>query len=170
MADRAEASRSLGQAWTVDSRCGGKRIAHAQAQCRHRAFCGACHTLNPDDWGLALPGFLGSAINPYGKPMTTTPTVGAPQHDGPILTRDYVGRLKDATSMKVVLNSKALALWATAVGVRRPYILGLAAFGQPGVETVLDILDSELRRVQAGVSSLGRITKSYVRDRRPPAW
>ena len=37
---------------------------------------------------------------------------------------------------------KALALGATAVGVGRPYIFGLAAFGQPGVETALDILDS----------------------------
>ena len=58
------------------------------------------------------------------------------------------------------------------MGVGRPYIFGLAAFGQPGVETALDILDSELRMVmrQAGTPSLGRITKSYVRDRRAPAW
>ena len=68
---------------------------------------------------------------------------------------------------------KALvALGATAVGVGRPYIFGLAAFGQAGVETALDILDSELRMVmrQAGTPSLRRITKSYVRDRRMPAW
>ena len=67
---------------------------------------------------------------------------------------------------------KALALGATAVGVGRPYIFGLAAFGQAGVETALDILDSELRMVmrQAGTPSLGRITSSYVRDRRMPAW
>ena len=67
---------------------------------------------------------------------------------------------------------KALALGATAVGVGRPYIFGLAAFGQAGVEAALDILDSELRMVmrQAGTPSLGRIASSYVRDRRMPAW
>ena len=52
---------------------------------------------------------------------------------------------------------RALALGATAVGVGRPYIFGLAAFGQAGVETALDILDSELRMVmrQAGTPTSG---------------
>ena len=42
---------------------------------------------------------------------------------------------------------KALALGATAVGVGRPYLWGLAAFGQPGVERVLDILRRELNLI-----------------------
>ena len=45
---------------------------------------------------------------------------------------------------------KALALGATAVGIGRPYIWGLGAFGQPGVERVLDILNNELRLAMAG--------------------
>ncbi len=40
---------------------------------------------------------------------------------------------------------KALALGASAVGIGRPYAWGLAAFGQDGVERVLDILNLELR-------------------------
>src|SRR5216684_3297162 len=40
---------------------------------------------------------------------------------------------------------KALALGANAVGIGRPYIWGLSAFGQQGVERVLDILNNELR-------------------------
>ena len=40
---------------------------------------------------------------------------------------------------------KALALGATAVGIGRPQAWGLAAFGQAGVEAVLDIFDRELR-------------------------
>src|SRR6476619_5564300 len=40
---------------------------------------------------------------------------------------------------------KALALGATAVGIGRPYIWGLSAYGQPGVEKVIDILNAELR-------------------------
>ncbi len=39
---------------------------------------------------------------------------------------------------------KALALGARAVCVGRPYLWGLGAFGQPGVEAVLDILREEL--------------------------
>ena len=42
---------------------------------------------------------------------------------------------------------KALAMGATAVCVGRPYIWGLASFGQPGVEKVLDLLNAELLSV-----------------------
>jgi len=63
---------------------------------------------------------------------------------------------------------KALALGATAVGVGRPYIWGLAAFGQEGVEAVLSILRRELQMVmrQAGTTSVNKITRSYLVDRR----
>ena len=40
---------------------------------------------------------------------------------------------------------KALAMGARAVGVGRPYVWGLSAFGQQGVERVLDILRAELQ-------------------------
>jgi len=45
---------------------------------------------------------------------------------------------------------KALALGASAVGIGRPYAWGLAAFGQDGVERVLDILNLELRLAMVG--------------------
>jgi len=45
---------------------------------------------------------------------------------------------------------KALGLGANAVGIGRPYIWGLSAFGQQGVERVLDILNNELRLAMAG--------------------
>jgi len=59
---------------------------------------------------------------------------------------------------------KALALGAKAVCIGRPYIWGLGAFGQPGVERVLDILRVELELImkQAGVLSLDQIKRSYV--------
>ena len=59
---------------------------------------------------------------------------------------------------------KALALGATAVGIGRPYAWGLAAFGQAGVEAVLEIFDRELRTImrQAGTTSVEKITRSYV--------
>jgi isopentenyl diphosphate isomerase/L-lactate dehydrogenase-like FMN-dependent dehydrogenase len=59
---------------------------------------------------------------------------------------------------------KALALGATAVGIGRPYIWGLGAFGQPGVERTLDLLNNELRLAMAGVGarSLREITATAL--------
>ena len=59
---------------------------------------------------------------------------------------------------------KGLALGATATGIGRPYIWGLAAFGQEGVETVLAILRKEFEMTmrQMGTVSVKRITKEYV--------
>ena len=61
---------------------------------------------------------------------------------------------------------KALALGANAIGIGRPYAWGLAAFGQPGVETVLEILRRELLAImrQAGTPSVGAITRAFVVD------
>jgi isopentenyl diphosphate isomerase/L-lactate dehydrogenase-like FMN-dependent dehydrogenase len=39
---------------------------------------------------------------------------------------------------------KALALGATAVGIGRPYVWGLAAFGEEGVLAVIRMLKAEL--------------------------
>ena len=59
---------------------------------------------------------------------------------------------------------KALALGARAVGIGRPYIYGLTAFGQPGVEKVLDILRAELSLTmrQCGTPTLRDISSSSV--------
>ncbi|MFN0124543.1 MAG: alpha-hydroxy acid oxidase [Blastocatellia bacterium] len=59
---------------------------------------------------------------------------------------------------------KALALGANAVCIGRPYIWGLAAFGQPGVEAVLTILRRELETTmrQAGTVSIEKITREYL--------
>jgi isopentenyl diphosphate isomerase/L-lactate dehydrogenase-like FMN-dependent dehydrogenase len=60
---------------------------------------------------------------------------------------------------------KALALGASAVCIGRPYLWGLAAFGQDGVEAVLSILRRELETImrQMGTPSLRAITPAYVR-------
>jgi len=59
---------------------------------------------------------------------------------------------------------KALALGARAVCIGRPYVWGLAAFGQPGVEKVLEILRRELLTIMqhAGTTSIAAITRSFV--------
>jgi 4-hydroxymandelate oxidase len=59
---------------------------------------------------------------------------------------------------------KALALGARAVGIGRPYLWGLSAFGQPGVERVLDILRAELQLImrQCGTPSIKQITRASI--------
>jgi isopentenyl diphosphate isomerase/L-lactate dehydrogenase-like FMN-dependent dehydrogenase len=59
---------------------------------------------------------------------------------------------------------KALAFGARAVGIGRPYIWGLSAFGQPGVEKVIDILrgEFELTMKQCGARTLAEISRSTV--------
>jgi isopentenyl diphosphate isomerase/L-lactate dehydrogenase-like FMN-dependent dehydrogenase len=59
---------------------------------------------------------------------------------------------------------KAIALGASSIGIGRPYIWGLGAFGQEGVEMVLTLLRNEFELVmkQMGTTSVAAITKNYV--------
>ncbi len=59
---------------------------------------------------------------------------------------------------------KALALGARAVGIGRPYVWALSAFGQPGVERVVDILRAELQLTmrQCGTPTVSQITRGAV--------
>ncbi|MGA0935035.1 MAG: alpha-hydroxy acid oxidase [Pseudohongiellaceae bacterium] len=61
---------------------------------------------------------------------------------------------------------KALALGASAVGIGRPYCWGLGAFGQAGVERVLDLLNRELAITMrgSGTPSIADIGPAYVQD------
>jgi 4-hydroxymandelate oxidase len=60
---------------------------------------------------------------------------------------------------------KALAMGARGVCIGRPYLWGLGAFGQPGVERVLELLRRETRAalMQVGAPSLKRLTPAMVR-------
>ena len=59
---------------------------------------------------------------------------------------------------------KALALGAKAVGIGRPFLWGLGAFGQAGVDRVLEILQGELKLVMGncGTQTVADITAAYV--------
>ena len=61
--------------------------------------------------------------------------------------------------------AKALCMGATAVCIGRPYIWGLGAFGQPGVERVLELLRIELRGImqQVGAPSIEQLVPAMVR-------
>lgn len=64
---------------------------------------------------------------------------------------------------------KALALGAKAVGIGRPFLWGLGAFGQAGVDRVLEILQGELKLVMGncGTPTVASIDRSYVAT---PEW
>ena len=59
---------------------------------------------------------------------------------------------------------KALALGARAAGIGRPYVWALSAFGQEGVERVLEILGAELTLTmrECGTPSIKQITRASI--------
>ena len=60
---------------------------------------------------------------------------------------------------------KALCMGATAVCVGRPYIWGLGAFGQPGVERVLELMRIETRAMmqQMGAPTIKHLVPAMLR-------
>ena len=119
-----------------------------------------------EDAGLAVKyGCDGVMVSNHGGRATETgratleslpEVVAAVRGRLPVLVDGGVRRGTDAL--------KALALGATAVGIGRPYIWGLGAFGQPGVERTLDLLNGELRLAMVGVGarSLKEISAATV--------
>jgi len=59
---------------------------------------------------------------------------------------------------------KALALGASTVGIGRTYLWGLAAFGQEGVERVLELLRLELQlaMMSTGARTLDEISRTSI--------
>jgi 4-hydroxymandelate oxidase len=218
---RAEAAGCPVVAVTVDTPAGRNTETASRLRRYDTRTCADCH-----------------AVDEKGNPrplISTKPMFGGIDTQGlgltqPSLTWDFVKRLKDVTTMKVVLKGiesgvdaalavqngadgiivsnhggrsiesgratleslpevvrgvagripvlfdggvrrgtdafKALALGASAVGIGRPYAWGLAAFGQDGVERVLDILNLELRlaMVGCGARSIAEIKPASLID------
>ena len=100
---------------------------------------------------------------------------GGRVEDGVSATIDVLPEIVAAAGgMPVLIDSgfrrgsdivKALAIGAKAVCIGRPYLWGLGAFGQPGVERVLTILRAETRAVMAqiGAPSLKDLRPAMVR-------
>lgn len=63
---------------------------------------------------------------------------------------------------------KALAFGASAVGLGRPYLWGLSAFGSRGVTRVVELLRAEVASGMGmlGVASVAQIDRSFVRFRK----
>ena len=117
----------------------------------------------------AQRGFAGVVVSTYGRPE-------APGQPAPV---DLVASVADAVGSKVPVLvdggfrrgtdiMKALAFGARAVLVARPVMWGLAAYGADGVQSVLELLQTDLARVMAccGAPNLGAITKAMVKVHR----
>ncbi|HKJ03769.1 MAG TPA: alpha-hydroxy acid oxidase, partial [Longimicrobiales bacterium] len=211
---RVEAAGCPALVFTVDNPGGANRITAERGRVADTRACASCHT----EGGLAPP------VKPNYR--------GLPEPDRTAgrdaLTWDFVGRLRDATNMKLLLKGimteedavlalrygvdgiwvsnhggrtdpsgqatvdalpevvrgaggrvpvivdsgvrrgtdvfKALARGAHAVAIGRPYLWGLGAFGQGGVERTLEILDRELELAMraAGTPTLGHIAPSFL--------
>jgi 4-hydroxymandelate oxidase len=215
LVQRAQRAGCTVVAVTVDLPAGRNTVTAARLRREDTRTCGNCHQVDaagsPRGTLATKPMFQG--VNSEGLGLTS-----------PSLAWDFIRRLKDMTTMKVVIKGieseedaalavesgadgimvsnhggralesgrgtieslpevvrgaagrvpvlmdggvrrgtdvfKALALGASAVGIGRPYAWGLAAFGQEGVERVLDILNMELRlaMVGCGARSIGAIS------------
>jgi isopentenyl diphosphate isomerase/L-lactate dehydrogenase-like FMN-dependent dehydrogenase len=222
---RAEAAGCPVVAVTIDTPNGRNTVTATRLARTDTRQCAACHD---DATGDRITPRRGGNIGI--KPMFSGIDMQGIGLTQPSLTWDFVKRLKDMTSMKVVLKGlesgddaalavqngadgiivsnhggratetgrgtiecvaevsravggripvlvdggfrrgtdvfKALALGANAVGVGRPYVWGLAAFGQQGVERVLDILNNELRlaMIGCGATSIRQIASSSLID------
>jgi 4-hydroxymandelate oxidase len=216
---RVEAAGCPALVFTVDLIGGRNMEQFTRAQQKNAQVCSQCHVGSPLADLRNRP-----MVNALKAPSPPQREIGTP-------TWDYVKRLRDTTSMKVLIKGivtredaelaieqgvdgiyisnhggraenslrptiqcvaevaagvkqrapilvdggfrrgtdvfKALALGATAVGVGRPYLWGLAAFGQEGVEAVLAILRRELELImrQSGTTSLAAITPSHIAPR-----
>jgi 4-hydroxymandelate oxidase len=101
---------------------------------------------------------------------------GARSEDSGRSTIDALPEIVDAVNgrMPILIDSgfrrgtdicKALCIGATAVAIGRPYLWGLGAFGQPGVERVLELMRAELFAImqQVGAPSVKHLTPAMVR-------
>jgi 4-hydroxymandelate oxidase len=223
---RAQAAGCRAVAVTVDLPAGRNTETMTRLQRTDTRNCASCH--EDASSSLANP-TVGGGTN-ANKPMFAGINTRGLGLTSPSLTWDFIKRLKDVTTMKVVIKGletredaqkaiesgadgiiisnhggratetgrgtiecvaevaqtvrgripvlvdggfrrgtdvfKALALGANAVGIGRPYIWGLSAFGQQGVERVLDILDNELRLAMAGCGArtVKEITAASIID------
>jgi isopentenyl diphosphate isomerase/L-lactate dehydrogenase-like FMN-dependent dehydrogenase len=122
--------------------------------------------LSPEDARLcARYGFDGIIVSNHGGRAgdfgTTSISVLA---DVIAAVRGAIPVLVDSGFRRGMDIVKALALGATAVGVGRPYLWGLGAFGQQGVERVLELLNTETKVAMAhvGASRISDLTPGMV--------
>lgn len=139
------------------------------------------------DWargGTKIPIILKGILHPADAEMAvqrgasaiSVSNHGGRQLDGAIGSLDALPEVVDAVGGKIpvlfdggirrgVDVVKALAIGAKAVFIGRAPLWGLGAFGQPGVERVLELLNMELKLAMAlaGARNTGELNRKMVR-------
>jgi isopentenyl diphosphate isomerase/L-lactate dehydrogenase-like FMN-dependent dehydrogenase len=108
--------------------------------------------------GIVISNHGGRFVSGLAHPMTVLPAIaGAVGGKVPILIDGSFRRGSDIL--------KALALGASAVLLGRPPLWGLAAYGADGVQTVIELLQTELAGDMAmiGAPNLASIARDMVR-------
>ena len=113
--------------------------------------------------GIFVSNHGGRAVNSMWSSIDSLPeVVGAVRGRVPVFIDSGVRRGTDIF--------KALALGADAVGIGRPYVWGLGAFGEDGVAKVIDLILAEflLAMRQTRTTSTDQITSRFVMEGRNP--
>ena len=113
--------------------------------------------------GIFVSNHGGRAVNSMWSSIDSLPeVVGAVRGRVPVFIDSGVRRGTDIF--------KALALGADAVGIGRPYVWGLGAFGEDGVAKVIDLILAELRIAmrQTRTTSVEQITSRFVMEGKNP--
>lgn len=107
--------------------------------------------------GIVVSNHGGRVEDGVGATIDVLPEIVAAAGSMPVLVDSGFRRGSDIV--------KALAIGAKGVCIGRPYLWGLGAFGQPGVERVLAILQGETRAamLQLGAPSLKDLVPAMVR-------
>ena len=107
--------------------------------------------------GIVVSNHGGRVEDGVGATIDVLPEIVAAAGTMPVLVDSGFRRGSDIV--------KALAIGAKGICIGRPYLWGLGAFGQPGVERVLAILHGETRAamLQLGAPSLKDLTPAMVR-------
>ena len=157
---------------TVDRNGGRNQETFFKLRKQDPRACVSCHThgfgtaqARPNYSGIDMTGVDGSHVSNHGGRSADT---GRGAIDClPEIATVVKGRVPIVFDSGVRRGSdifKALSMGATAVCVGRPYLWGLGAFGQAGVERVMDILKTELYGVmqQMGTPNTAAIQKEMV--------
>ncbi len=101
---------------------------------------------------------------------------GGRQLEGAPPAMDILPEIRDAVGkdIEIIIDGgvrrgsdviKAIALGATACLIGRPYLYGIAAGGEAGVDKALSILETEMERVMKliGCDSIDKLDQSYIR-------
>lgn len=118
----------------------------------------AKHAVASGATGVMISNHGGRQLDGSPAPVDQIEAVRNALGDGPdVICDGGIRRGSDAV--------KALALGASGCSIGRPYLYGLAAGGEAGVDRALTLLHQEFRRTLtlAGVNDIARLARSHVR-------